>query len=423
MRTLLFLCCLLPFIASGQNQGRLESARAQYEMGDYPATIRTLKSDRQLVAVEPEAALLLAVSLFHTNALTEARAILDGLIERKGDNFAVARFYRGRVFHAQNLFVEAAAEYKTYLRTLRPDGEAWRTVTNLLRNVDNGLRLGVGGSEIVVDNLGPSVNTVSDEFGAIPSPTGSDRVYYTKLIPARRAGEPGQVDIYVTRTEGNAWATGTSLNPLLNTGAQESISDISPDGSRLYYFRGEGEAGRFLIDTFRADAAGEMVTIPLDVPLSSAATDVTPHFGAPGVVYFASSRPGGYGGLDLYRRRLLPTGAYGPPENLGPRVNSRYDEICPFLAKDTRTLYYSTNNPEYSIGGFDVLSSYRVIGSDNQFTQGSNVGAPVNSPGDDTHFRLAPDTFTAFLTSDRKDGYGRRDLYVVYYPLARPEMQ
>jgi len=48
---------------------------------------------------------------------------------------------------------------------------------------------------------------------------------------------------------------------------------------------------------------------------------------------------------------------------------------------------------------------------------------PLNSAGDDTHFRLAPDTFTAFLASDRKEGFGKRDLYVVYYVEPRAEMQ
>ncbi|MEM1359468.1 MAG: hypothetical protein AAGF89_14780, partial [Bacteroidota bacterium] len=78
-------------------------------------------------------------------------------------------------------------------------------------------------------------------------------------------------------------------------------------------------------------------------------------------------------------------------------------------------IYFSTNDPAYSVGGFDVVSSFRVVGGNWQFTQPENVGMPLNSAGDDTHFRLAPDTFTGFLASDRKDGFGRRDLYIVYF--------
>ncbi len=115
----------------------------------------------------------------------------------------------------------------------------------------------------------------------------------------------------------------------------------------------------------------------------------------------------------------LPGGGYGPALNLGPNVNGPYDEICPFVAADGRTVYFSTNDPTYSVGGFDVVFTYRVEGVDNRFTLPTNAGLPLNSAGDDTHFRVAPDHFTGFLASDRKDGFGKRDLYIVYFVAPR----
>jgi hypothetical protein len=119
----------------------------------------------------------------------------------------------------------------------------------------------------------------------------------------------------------------------------------------------------------------------------------------------------------------LGQGRYGPPTNLGPNVNGPYDEICPFVARDGRTIYFSTNDPTFSVGGFDVVRTYRVAGAQNQFTLPENAGMPLNSAGDDTHFRLASDTFTGFLSSDRKDGLGKRDVYIVYYVEGREEMR
>ena len=422
MRFLLFILVTCPLLLFGQPRGEMDRVRARYELGDYAAVIRGLGSSDNLVRSDPEAALLLAVSQFHTNDLTAAKSVLDELIERWGEDFPVAGLYRGRVYHAQNLFDRAAVEYKHYLRTLRQGGEAWVAVVALLRNVDNAIRLGYGDGEILIDNLGPAVNTASDEFGPIPSPTGSGRVYYTSLRPGRSFGE-GNTDIFFTTTMGRGWSQGRSLDPLLNTAANEALLDISDDGTQLHYYRAENGKGQFLVDTFRAGREISLVTIPLGAPLSTVYEDVSPYFGAADAIYFASRRPDGYGGLDLYRRDRLAGGGYGPAENLGPQINGPYDEVCPFVARDGRTLYYSTNDPAYSIGGFDVVSSYRVVGGRGRYTLPQNAGLPVNSAGDDTHFRLAPDTFTAFLASDRKDGYGQRDLYVVYYPTARPEMQ
>ncbi|MEM6770296.1 MAG: hypothetical protein AAF597_06930, partial [Bacteroidota bacterium] len=157
--------------------------------------------------------------------------------------------------------------------------------------------------------------------------------------------------------------------------------------------------------------------------VNPASGDVTPFFGAPDAVYFASRRPGGYGGLDLYRMERLTNGQFSTPQNLGPNVNGPFDEICPFVAKDGRTIYFSTNDPAFSVGGFDVVRSFRVLGTSDQFTLPENAGMPLNSAGDDTHFRLAPDTFTGFLASDRKDGLGKRDLYIIYFVEAREEMR
>ena len=418
----ILLLTLLPSLLAAQGRATLELAQREYDAGQYAAAVRTLRSNPQLTSFDPEAALLLAVSLFHSNDLTSARETLDLLIDQRGEAFPVARFYLGRVYHAQGLFPEAAAEYKRYLRTLKQDGQAWRAVTGLLRNVANGLSASGSSEQIIVDNLGPGVNSAADEFGPIPSPTGSGRVYFTRATtPA--GGTTSNTDIAYTSVTGEGWAPAAPLSTLINTREQEALLDISPDGGRLYYFRGASEAdGAFLVDTFRAGGGDELVTIPVEVPLSINTTDVTPFFGAADAIYFASNRPDGYGGLDLYRRRRLPDGGYGPSQNLGPQVNGPYDEICPFVARDGRTLYFSSNDPEYSVGGFDVLQSYRVIGGEGRFTRPENVGLPVNSAGDDTHFRLAPDAFTGFLASDRKDGFGGRDVYIVYYPLAREEM-
>ncbi|OAV43065.1 tetratricopeptide repeat protein [Lewinella sp. 4G2] len=420
---LLLLVLFLPALALGQEKGTMSRARAEYTSGDYPATIRTLRNSKRLTRNDPEARLLLAVSLFHTNDLPAAKAELDELVSNRGDAFPVARFYLGRVYHAQNLFPEAAEAYKEYARTLDQEGEAWLAVTALLRNVANGIRMASGGESVLVDNLGPKVNTPNDEFGAIPSQSGSGRVYFTALQPGIR-GTAGHTDILVTEAFGTAWAPREAFNPLLNTLSNETVVDISPSGNRIYYFRGASEReGEYLVDTFRADAPTELITIAPEVNLSIRTLDVTPFYAADDAVYFASDRPDGYGGLDLYRKARLPEGGYGPAENLGPTVNSPYDEISPFVANDGRTIYFSTNDPDFSIGGFDIVRTFRVKGAEGQYTLPVNVGLPINSAGDDTHFRLAPDSFTAFLTSNRKDGYGKRDLYVAYYPTARLEMQ
>ncbi len=416
---LIALLLTVPLLA--QRKDKLERAQREFSAGDYPAAIRTLQGIKKLEE-DADASLLLAVSQFHANDLLAAETGLVQLLEREQDDFPLGWFYLGRVYHAQHRFKRAATEYKRYLRMLNGDGPERKTVVRLLRNVDNGIRAGFVSDEMIAENMGEAVNSEHDEYGPIPSPTGNGKLYYSTLRPDIAAGALHS-NIVVTIPTDMGWGAPSSLNPLLNTTEQEFLADISPDGQQLYYYRGTTEQnGRYLLDTYQA-GNNALVTAQPRAPLNPALGDVTPFFGASDAVYFASRRPGGYGGLDLYRMERLPNGEFGSAENLGPNVNGPYDEICPFVAKDGRTLYFSTNDPAYSVGGFDVVRTFRVLGTKAQFTLPENAGMPLNSAGDDTHFRLAPDTYTGFLASDRKDGLGKRDVYIIYFVEAREEMR
>ncbi len=416
--SLLFLLLLSCAIAQTQPKAKLERAQREFAVGEYGAAVRTLSAAGKL---DEEAKLLLAVSHFHNNDLLRAEEELVEISEAKGD--PLAWFYLGRVYHAQHRFERAGVEYKRYLRSLGgSDGPERLTVVALLRNVDNGIRAGYLSEEIIAENMGNELNTENDEYGPIPSPNNSGRIYFSVVRP-----QPGQQrqqsDIVISNSNATGWGPALTLNPLLNTNQHETLTDISPDGQKLYYYRGSTETdGSYFVDTFNQFVTDQLVTLALDVPVSARAGDATPFFGAPDGIYFASSRPGGYGGLDLYRIPYV-AGGFGPVTNLGPNVNGPYDEITPFMARDGRTLYFSTNDPTYSVGGFDVVKTYRVDNTESNFVLPTNAGMPLNSAGDDTHFRLAGDTFTGFLASDRKDGYGKNDLYIVYFVEAREEMR
>jgi hypothetical protein len=107
-------------------------------------------------------------------------------------------------------------------------------------------------------------------------------------------------------------------------------------------------------------------------------------------------------------------GRWSAPTNLGPDINSAYDETTPFLSRNGQVLYFSSNRPDQSIGGFDVFRCL-LIPQINRWTNPDNLGVPINSASDDTHFRLSRDGYTAYFASARKDGLGERDLYAAYF--------
>ncbi|MGB3547893.1 MAG: hypothetical protein WBA17_13010, partial [Saprospiraceae bacterium] len=414
-------------------QKRLDRARGYFAAGDYRAAEQEIAAAGRGIRTKPEARLLLAVSRLQLNKLNEAADLLTGLVEEKKEPYPVANYYLGRTLQLQHRFVPAAEYYKRYLRSLSANAPERRLTIELIRSCDNGRQLIERTPRLVVENLGTEVNSIYDEFAPIPSPTRGGRLYFSALNPAnsggaadRRGGTAGGErffsDIYTTETQGVNWMPARPLDYTLNSPRHEVLLDISPDGRRLYYYQGSSaEDGNFLLDTFQQTADRRLTTYPLDAPLDARVGDGTPFFFGKNLILFSSSRPGGMGGLDIYRVRRRNDGGWTQPENLGPRINSAYDETTPFLANDGRTLYFSSNDAAQSIGGYDVLRAYLIEDTDT-WTQAENPGLPLNSAADDTHFRLAYDAFTAYLCSDRPDGYGERDLYVVYYQDPQEEM-
>lgn len=212
------------------------------------------------------------------------------------------------------------------------------------------------------------------------------------------------------------------MNFLLNSPRHDVLFDFSADGEVLYYFRGwKPDQGQIFVDTFRQAEQRTLNSDPFTGPAVANLGDGTLFVVGDTLILFSSRRPGGYGGLDLYRTALR-NGQWTAPKNLGPEVNSAYDETTPFLARDGFTMYYSTNHPDLSIGGLDIV---KVVYNPNsrKWTQPELLPPPLNSAGDDAYFRLAKDGFTAYFSSSRKDGYGKRDIYAAYFNEFLPEME
>ena len=131
-----------------------------------------------------------------------------------------------------------------------------------------------------------------------------------------------------------------------------------------------------------------------------------PHLSFGGsALYFASNKLGGFGGFDLYVC-YLKNGTWTRPENLGPSVNSRGNEITPFL-KDG-DLYFSSDYHQ-GLGGYDIFKSSVKNGS---WSFAENMGKGINSPADDYYFTMNQYTGEMFFTSNRMGGRGNDDIYV-----------
>ncbi len=127
-------------------------------------------------------------------------------------------------------------------------------------------------------------------------------------------------------------------------------------------------------------------------------------------LYFTSNRKGGYGGLDIFISVRGEDGEWGIPENLGPEINTKYNEESPYITADGRTLYFSSYG-HYNMGGYDVFYSTRL--DDGKWSVPVNAGYPINTTDDDMFFVPVRNGTFAYFPRFREDSYGLTDIYLL----------
>lgn len=201
----------------------------------------------------------------------------------------------------------------------------------------------------------------------------------------------------------------------LKTKFHEAAVSFAPDGQTIYFTRNgdsdsKSEEGLLKLKTFYASFDGKQQdwTNLTPLPFNSDEYSVAhPSISADGQqLFFASNRPGGYGGMDLYVS-AREDGRWGIPLNLGPVVNTEGNEIFPFVDANRR-LYFASNS-HIGLGGLDIF--YTEEKTPGNWGQPVNVGAPVNSTHDDFGMVFGGDLSWGFFSSDREGGSGRDDLY------------
>lgn len=207
------------------------------------------------------------------------------------------------------------------------------------------------------------VNTGRDELGPELSPDGRRLYFYSD-----RAGGHGGYDLWMSEQRGSSqrgWGAPVNLGPSVNSPFHEYSPALSADGSELYFASNRPRAGDFVgtpsqswAATLRAGAEGrtfDLYAAPLRGggldhavavdALNSPYDEGAPAFSPAGdFIYFASNRPNGLGGFDLYRSRLL-RGRFLAPTNIGAPVNTVDNELDPGLANDGFALGFSSDRP------------------------------------------------------------------------------
>ncbi|MCR4964245.1 MAG: OmpA family protein [Bacteroidales bacterium] len=263
-------------------------------------------------------------------------------------------------------------------------------------------------------NMGPNINSEWDE--SLAALTADDE---TIIFTVRRPKDEHTVcafcvneeDLYSAELRGGEWTPRKVLASPVTTGYNEGAQSISPDGNYLLYTMCNADYGLGSCDLYWAKRIGDRWSRPRNfgTPVNTGAWESQPSMAADGVtIYFASSRPGGFGGMDIWKTTMTSEGAFTAPENLGATINTPEDDAAPFIHSDGHTLYFASNG-RVGMGGYDLY--YSTLLPDGSWSEPKNLGYPINTWNDEINIFINAQGTTAYISSDKDGGFGGLDLY------------
>lgn len=260
-------------------------------------------------------------------------------------------------------------------------------------------------------NMGAAVNSKYQEY--LPSLTADEQtLVFTRKVWARDAQPAGnEEDLYISTKENGVWTQAQPMPSPLNSDGNEGAECVSQDGRVMFFTACERKGGAGSCDLYLCARTGDKWSVPrnLGSPVNTGGWETQPSFSIDGrTLYFASNRPGGKGGNDIWKTVLMDNGRWSKPVNLGDSINTPGDEKCPFIHYDDQTLYFASNG-HVGMGDMDIFYSRKI--NDTTWSKPVNIGYPINTKGEDASLIVSPSGTTAIFTSDREGGYGSLDLY------------
>lgn len=335
-------------------------------------------------------------------------------------------YYLGKAYQVNYKFDEALGVLEPLVEALssskKEEDKALVADAKLgIINCENGKYLVQNKVIADIENLGSPINT--SELEAVPVITADESIMIftysgTKSLGGKvneslkpdPNGHYGQ-DVYKSaRNADGTWGTPEPISSI-NTEGNDAAIALSPDGQNLFTFRSDNKnSGDIYVSKLQNNefSKPEPLNANINTPEyweGSCSVSADGKF-----LYFSSERPGGSGGRDIWVSEMV-NGDWAPAVNLGPKVNTSYDDDAPFIHPDGITLFFSSKGHK-SIGGYDIMFTIR---EDQGWTEPKSMGIPLNTTGDDNFYVLNSKGDRGYFSSYRSgpNSKGERDIYTV----------
>jgi outer membrane protein OmpA-like peptidoglycan-associated protein len=326
-------------------------------------------------------------------------------------------FHLGQAYHYAELFDSAIMFYNHYnrvlSRTLSFDKvKKMNTVNRKIFECYNAQVMMASPVNVTITHLSDKINSEFPDYAPAIDAKETVMIFTTRRPEGNTNARVAQdheyyEDIFISKNVNGEWTQAQNLAGPLNTNYHNASINLSPDGKEMLLYH-DTNGGDIFAAFLKPDGSWsepeELVGINSPYIENSATLTADGN-----TIYFTSSRPGGFGGTDIYRSVKDAKGKWSKPQNLGNLVNTDGDEDAVFISANGKHLYFSSNG-HAGMGDLDV---YRATFNEEtkMWEKPINMGYPINSVENDIYFALTGDEGIAYFSSVRDQSFGEEDIY------------
>lgn len=305
-------------------------------------------------------------------------------------------FLLGEAYRAANRLKEAVEAYGKFKAMYDSSDELARLAENRIAGCKSAEQLSKEPTSLVRHTgIGPKVNNEYSNINPVFSGDGKTLAYTTQT----RTG----FDIYVVPFVNDTLGAPVKITKQLGSDFLKTAS-LSYDGKQLFLISMESESADIYYSELKGAKWSSAKEMPS--PINGKGNETHAFISKDGLtLYFTSDRKGGSGGLDIYKASMEAKGKWGKPVNLGPEINTEFNEDCPFLSPDESNLFFSSEGHN-GMGGYDIFRTSVASGS-----TPVNLGYPVNDATDNRFFYPFDNGKVGYISQFKNDGLGQNDIY------------
>jgi len=326
-----------------------------------------------------------------------------------------AYIYLGDAYAINNELDKAIKAYNDFKDITGTTDKYYLNIVNRkLETCESAKKLESLSIKFTLRNLGGKINNKFANYDAVLSGDGNTLVYTTdmKFYEA----------VFYSKKVNGEFSTPRNFNIDAHVDGSISSVGISYDGKELYLFKAGDDEGKgdIYVSTYDGVKWSKIKKLNKNINTSDLERHANPSKDGK-VLYFTSNRKGGYGSLDIYKSIRQEDGEWGKAINLGDKINSKFDDVAPFILQDNKTLYFSSQGHYYNMGQNDLFMS--KFQDDSTWSTPLNFGYPLNTTDEDKFLYPTSEQGKALISLASEDGFGDLDIYeVTFYPQETPSV-